>query len=65
MGAKVIKLEVHMGDIPLAARTGMSIGGFSISSDIKKIVRWYNILQENNMLDQLEEEAQVEADEEE
>ena len=40
MGAKVIKLEVHMGDVPLAARTGMSIGGFSISSDIKKIVKF-------------------------
>ena len=40
MGAKVIKLEVHMRDIPLAARTGMSIGSFSISGDIKKIVKF-------------------------
>ena len=29
-----------MGDNPFAARTGMSIGGFSISSDIKKIVKF-------------------------
>lgn len=29
-------------------------------SDIKKVIRWYNILQENNMLDLLEEESKDE-----
>jgi len=29
-------------------------------SDIKKVIRWYNILQENNMLDLLEEESKEE-----
>ena len=40
MGAKVIKLKVDMENNPLVARTGMSIGGFSISSDLKKIVKF-------------------------
>lgn len=29
-------------------------------SDIKKVIRWYNILQENNMLDLLEEDSKDE-----
>jgi len=33
-------------------------------SDIKKVIRWYNLLQENNMLDLLEEEEKT-SDEEE
>jgi hypothetical protein len=34
------------------------------ASDIKKVIRWYNILQQNNMLDLLEEDEKL-ADEEE
>ncbi|WP_412984435.1 DUF5606 domain-containing protein [Pontimicrobium sp. IMCC45349] len=34
-------------------------------SDIKKVVRWYNLLQQNNLLDLLEEQEEVTADEEE
>ena len=33
-------------------------------SDIKKVIRWYNLLQENNMLDLLEEDKET-SDEEE
>ena len=35
------------------------------ASDIKKIVQWYNLLQKHNMLDALEEDKKVTADEEE
>jgi len=35
------------------------------ASDIKKIVQWYNLLQKHNMLDALEEDAEVVASEEE
>lgn len=35
------------------------------ASDIKKIVQWYNLLQKHNMLDALEEDKKVNADEEE
>lgn len=35
------------------------------ASDIKKIVQWYNLLQKHDMLDALEEEEVVAADEEE
>jgi Domain of unknown function (DUF6852)/Domain of unknown function (DUF5606) len=34
------------------------------ASDIKKIIRWYNLLQQNNMLDLLEED-EISSDEEE
>lgn len=34
-------------------------------SDIKKVVRWYNLLQQNNLLDLLEEQEEVTADKEE
>jgi hypothetical protein len=34
------------------------------ASDIKKIIRWYNLLQQNNMLELLEEE-EISSDEEE
>lgn len=34
-------------------------------SDIKKVVRWYNLLQENNLLDLIEEQETVTTDEEE
>ncbi|MCD2260835.1 DUF5606 family protein [Psychroserpens luteolus] len=35
------------------------------ASDIKKIVQWYNLLQKHDMLDALEEDEEVTADEEE
>ena len=34
-------------------------------SDIKKIIRWYNLLHENNLLDELKEEEQITSQEEE
>ena len=34
-------------------------------SDIKKVIRWYNLLHENNLLDELKEEEQITSQEEE
>lgn len=35
------------------------------ASDIKKVLQWYNLLQQHNMLDALDEDSKIHADEEE